>query len=214
MRLVLADDSVLFREGAARILTEARFEVVGQAGTVPELIQLIDDLRPDVAIVDIRMPPTHTDEGLVAAERIRASHPHVGVLVLSQYIETNHATRLLAGKPGGIGYLLKDRVGDLADFAAAVRRVGTGGSAIDPLVISRLLGRSRSNSLLDDLSPREREVLSLIAEGCTNAAISQRMRLSAKTVETHVRNIFGKLELPTTTADHRRVLAALAYLQS
>ena len=214
MRVVLADDSVLFREGAARILRESGFEVVGQAGTVPELMQLIDEHKPDVAIVDIRMPPTHTDEGLVAAERIRASHSHVGVLVLSQYIETSRATRLLAGNPGGSGYLLKDRVGDIADFAAAVRRVGSGGSAIDPVVISRLLGRSRSNSLLDDLSPREREVLALMAEGCTNGAISQHMRLSAKTVETHVRNIFGKLELPITTADHRRVLAVLTYLQS
>jgi len=214
MRVVIADDSTLFREGMARILIESGFNVIGQAGAVPELLRLIDELEPDVAIVDIRMPPTHTDEGLVAAGNIRSSHPRVGVLVLSHFIETSHATRLLAGNPAGVGYLLKDRVGDLAEFSASVRRVGNGGSAIDPLVVSRLLGRSRSNSLLDELSPREREVLALIAEGCTNTAISQRMSLSPKTVETHVRNIFGKLDLPTTPADHRRVLAVLAFLQS
>jgi len=214
MRIVVADDSVLFREGVARILAEAGFEVVGQAGSVPELTRLVEDLRPDLAVVDIRMPPTHTDEGLVAAGRIRAANPGVGVLLLSQYIESSHATRLLAGNPTGVGYLLKDRVGDITDFTAAVRRVADGGSAVDPLVVSHLLGRSRAGSLLDDLSPREREVLTLIAEGCTNAAISARMRLSAKTVETHVRNIFGKLELPTTRMDHRRVLAVIAYLGS
>ena len=214
MRVVVADDAVLLREGLARLLSEAGFEVAGQAGDAAGLLELVERARPDVAIVDIRMPPTHTDEGLVAAGHIRSNHPHVGVLVLSHYIETSHATRLLAGNPAGVGYLLKDRVGDLAEFASFVRQVGNGGSAIDPLVISRLLGRSRSNRLLDDLSPREREVLALIAEGRTNAAISQRMRLSAKTVETHVRNIFGKLELPTTPGDHRRVLAVLAFLQS
>ena len=214
MRVVVADDSLLFREGVVRILTERGFEVVGQAGAVPELMALVGNLRPDVAVVDIRMPPTHTDEGLVAAERIRASAPETGVLVLSQYIETAHATRLIADNPGGVGYLLKDRVGDLEEFAAAVRRVGDGGSVIDAMVVSRLLGRSRSASRLNELSHREREVLALIAEGCSNAAISERMRLSGKTVETHVRNIFAKLELSTSPGEHRRVLAVLAYLQT
>jgi len=214
MRVVVADDSLLFREGVVRILTERGFEVVGQAGAVPELMALVGNLKPDVAVVDIRMPPTHTDEGLVAAERIRASAPETGVLVLSQYIETAHATRLIADNPGGVGYLLKDRVGDLEEFAAAVRRVGDGGSVIDAMVVSRLLGRSRSASRLNELSHREREVLALIAEGCSNAAISERMRLSGKTVETHVRNIFAKLELSTSPGEHRRVLAVLAYLQT
>ena len=169
---------------------------------------------PDVAIVDIRMPPTHTGEGLVAAEHIREIRPDTGVLVLSQYIETTHAVRLITGNPAGIGYLLKDRVGDIAEFTSAVRRVGDGGSVIDPSVVSQLLGRSRFRSLMADLSAREREVLALIAEGCTNSAISERLRLNGKTVETHVRNIFSKLEIPTSARDHRRVLAVLACLQA
>ena len=213
MRVVVADDAVLFREGVIRILAAAGFEVVGQAGTAPALLELVQSQAPDVAIVDIRMPPTHTDEGLVAACQIRDLEKRVGVLVLSQYVETHHVMRLLGERPGGVGYLLKDRVRDVEEFASDVRRVADGGSVIDPLVVSRMLGKSRRDSLLDDLSDRERQVLGLMAEGRSNQAIRERLRLSGKTVEAHVRSIFSKLELPETPDDHRRVLAVLAYLR-
>jgi DNA-binding NarL/FixJ family response regulator len=214
MRAVVADDSVLFREGVASVLADAGFEVVGQAGTASELLGLVRSQAPNVVIVDIRMPPTYTDEGLVAANQIRKIDRRIGVLVLSQYLETHHAMTLIGEDPAGVGYLLKDRVGDLAEFTSAVRRVGSGGSAIDPLVISRLLGKSRPRSPLDDLSERERQVLDLMAQGRSNQAISDRLRLSGKTVEAHVRSIFTKLELPVTTGDHRRVLAVLTYLRA
>jgi len=213
LRVVVADDAVLFREGVIRILAAAGFEVVGQAGTAPALLELVQSQAPDVAIVDIRMPPTHTDEGLVAACQIRDLEKRVGVLVLSQYVETHHVMRLLGERPGGVGYLLKDRVRDVEEFASDVRRVADGGSVIDPLVVSRMLGKSRRDSLLDDLSDRERQVLGLMAEGRSNQAIRERLRLSGKTVEAHVRSIFSKLELPETPDDHRRVLAVLAYLR-
>ncbi len=214
MRVVIADDSMLFREGVVRVLAEAGFEVVGQASAVPELLELVRSQAPDVVIVDIRMPPTHTDEGLQAASQIRKTESTIGVLVLSQYLETHHAMQLIGEDPVGVGYLLKDRVADLAEFASAVRRVGSGGSAIDPLVISRLLGKSRLRSPLEELSERERQVLALMAEGRSNQAIADRLRLSGKTVEAHVRSIFTKLELPGTIGHHRRVLAVLTYLRS
>jgi DNA-binding NarL/FixJ family response regulator/class 3 adenylate cyclase len=214
MRVVLADDSILLREGVARLLTDAGFTVVGQAGDAEELLAAIRAAPPDVAIVDIRMPPTHTDEGLRAAYRIRAEHPGVGVLVLSQYVETDYAVELVAEGAGGLGYLLKDRVANIQEFTDAVRRIGAGGSVIDPEVVSRLVGRARRANPLDVLSERERAVLALMAEGRSNQAISERMFLSAKTVEGHVRNIFTKLGLPPTADDHRRVLAVLTFLRS
>jgi DNA-binding NarL/FixJ family response regulator len=214
MQVVLADDSLLLREGLARLLTDAGFDVVGQAGDAVELLELVRGRRPDVAIVDVRMPPAHTTEGLVAARKIRSEHADVGVLVLSQYVETSQAIELLSDGTGGIGYLLKDRVSDLADFAEAVRRVGVGGSAIDPEVVSTLLGRKRRTDPLSGLSGREREVLALMAEGYSNPGIAQRLFLSSKTIETHVGAIFTKLGLLPTDDENRRVLAVLAYLRS
>ena len=214
MRVILADDSVLLREGVARLLSDAGFAVVAQAGDSEELLAAIAADPPDVAITDIRMPPTHSDEGLRAAHRIRAEHPGVGVLVLSQYVETEYAVDLVAAGAGGLGYLLKDRVANVQEFTDAVRRIGAGGSVIDPEVVSRLVGRARQASPLDALSEREREVLRLMAEGRSNQAISERMFLSAKTVEGHVRNIFTKLNLSTAPDDHRRVLAVLTFLRA
>jgi DNA-binding NarL/FixJ family response regulator len=214
LRLVLADDSRLLREGIARLLVEAGFEVVGQAGAAPELLDEVRTHRPDVAIVDIRMPPTHTDEGLRAAEAIRAEHgTAVGILVLSQYVETTFALRLVADGMGGMGYLLKDRVDDLDDFADAIRRIAKGGSVIDPEVVAQLVGRRRARVPLDDLTEREREVLSLMAEGRSNQAICDRLFLAPKTVEAHIANIFSKLELLPAPDDHRRVLAMPAHLR-
>jgi len=214
LRLVLADDSLLLREGIARLLAEAGFEIVGQAGTAEELLAAVRQHRPDVALVDIRMPPTHTDEGLRAAEAIRAEHgTAVGILVLSQYVETTFALRLVADGAGGVGYLLKDRVGDLDDFADAVRRIARGGSVIDPEVVAQLVGRRRTKLPLDDLTDREREVLALMAEGRSNQAICDRLFLAPKTVEAHIANIFSKLELLAAPDDHRRVLAVLAHLR-
>jgi DNA-binding NarL/FixJ family response regulator len=213
MRVVLADDSVLLREGIARLLEDAGFEVVGQADTAEQLLLKVRSYGPEVAIVDIRMPPTHTDEGLVAAREIRATYPGTGVLVLSQYVEPEYALDLLADSAEGVGYLLKDRVADVAEFAAAVRRVGEGGSALDPTVVSQLVGRRRADDPIESLTPREREVLGLMAEGRSNQAISQRLVVTERAVEKHVTSIFTKLRLPADAADHRRVLAVLAYLR-
>jgi DNA-binding NarL/FixJ family response regulator len=214
MRLVLADDSVLLREGMTRLLTEVGFEVAAQVGDPESLLAAVREHRPDVALVDIRMPPTHTDEGLRAAETIRAEHgTAVGILVLSQYVETTFALRLVADGAGGVGYLLKDRVEDLEDFADAIRRVAHGGSVIDPEVVAQLVGRSRGPVPLDDLTQREREVLALMAEGRSNLAISERLFLAPKTVEAHIANIFSKLGLAPAADDHRRVLAVLAHLR-
>jgi DNA-binding NarL/FixJ family response regulator len=214
MRVVLADDSVLLREGMARLLEDAGFEIVGQAGDADELMLKVRSWKPDVAIVDIRMPPTQTDEGLRAAKEIREQQPATGVLVLSQYVETSYAMELLAESAEGVGYLLKDRVADVAEFTAAVRRVGEGGSALDPTIVSLLVGRNRAAGPLDDLTPREREVLELMAEGLSNAAVAARMFVTERAVEKHVTSIFGKLRLPASSESHRRVLAVLAFLQS
>jgi len=213
VRVVLAEDSVLLREGVARILGEAGFEVVGQAGNADELMLKVRSYSPDVAIVDIRMPPTHTDEGLRAAQEIREKHPTVGVLVLSQYVEPTYAMELLAESAEGVGYLLKDRVSDVNEFADAVRRVGEGGSALDPTIVSQLVGRRRRDDPIDTLTPREREVLGLMAEGRSNSGIAEQLVVTERAVEKHVTSIFGKLHLPAAEQDHRRVLAVLAYLR-
>ena len=210
--VVLADDSVLLREGAARLLEDAGYRVVGQAGDAEDLMLKVRSYRPDVAIVDIRMPPTHTDEGLRAAKEIRERYPATGVLVLSQYVEAEYAMELLSESAEGVGYLLKDRVSDIGEFASAVRRVAEGGSALDPAIVSRLVGRRRGADPLDTLTPREREVLELMAEGRSNRAIAERLVVTERAVEKHVTSIFGKLRLPASSEDHRRVLAVLAYL--
>ena len=212
MRVVIADDAVLLREGIARILEDAGFEVVGQAGNAEELMLKVRSYDPKVAVVDIRMPPTHTDEGLRAAQEIRENHPGVGVLVLSQYVEPAYAMELLSESAEGVGYLLKDRVSDVKEFADAVRRVGDGGSALDPTIVSQLVGRRRGDDPLDQLTPREREVLGLMAEGRSNSGIAERLVVTDRAVEKHVTSIFGKLRLPAASEDHRRVLAVLAYL--
>jgi DNA-binding NarL/FixJ family response regulator len=214
MRVVLADDSVLLREGVARLLEDAGIEVVGQAGDADDLLRKVHAHKPDVAVVDVRMPPTHTDEGLRAAAAIREEHPDTGVLVLSAYIDEGPALELLSDSAEGLGYLLKDRVGDVDAFVDAVRRVGEGGSALDPEVVSRLLGRRRRSDPLDGVTPREREVLGLMAEGRSNHAIAEQLVVTERAVEKHVTSIFGKLGLPPTQDDHRRVLAVLAYLNS
>jgi DNA-binding NarL/FixJ family response regulator len=215
VRVVVADDAVILREGLARLLVEAGFEVVGQAADAGELLEQIESTSPDVAIVDIRMPPTHTDEGLQAAAEIRAEHPSVGILVLSQYARPSYALELLSNGTEGIGYLLKDRVSDLEELASSVRRVGEGGSVLDPSVVAQLVERPRSgNDPLEDLTEREREVLSLMAEGRSNKAIGQRLFITEHTVEKHVKNILGKLRLPESPDDHRRVLAVLTYLSA
>jgi DNA-binding NarL/FixJ family response regulator len=214
VRVVLAEDSVLLREGVARILDEAGFEVVGQAGNADELLLKVRSYSPDVAIVDIRMPPTHTDEGLRAAQEIREKHPGVGVLVLSQYVEPTYAMELLAESAEGVGYLLKDRISDMGEFADAVRRVADGGSALDPTIVSQLVGRRRGDDPLDQLTPREREVLGLMAEGRSNHAIAEALVVTERAVEKHVTSIFSKLDLANTPQDHRRVLAVLAYLRT
>jgi DNA-binding NarL/FixJ family response regulator len=214
VRVVIADDSVLLREGIASLLEDSGFEIVGQSGTAEDLLLKVRSYSPDVAIIDIRMPPTNTTEGLDAAKEIREHYPGVGVLLLSQYIEAGFALELLQENAEGVGYLLKDRVSDVKEFADAVRRVGEGGSALDPAVVSRLVGRRREDDPLADLTPREREVLELIAEGRSNQAIAERLVVTPRAVEKHVTSIFGKLRLPATPDDHRRVLAALTFLSS
>jgi DNA-binding NarL/FixJ family response regulator/class 3 adenylate cyclase len=212
--VVLADDTVLLREGIARLLVDAGFDVVAQSDNPDDLLRHVAMHTPTVAIVDIRMPPTHTDEGLRAAAEIRDRFPGTGVLVLSQYVEAAYAMDLFATTTRGIGYLLKDRVADVDDFAAAVRRVGEGGSALDPAVVSELFGRSRQAHPLEQLTPREREVLELMAEGRSNQAIADRLFVTPRAVEKHVTSIFSKLDLPATTDDHRRVLAVLTFVRA
>jgi DNA-binding NarL/FixJ family response regulator len=214
VRVIVAEDSMLLREGVVRVLEEAGFEVVGQAGNGEELIRKAREHQPDVAIIDIRMPPTYTDEGLRAALMIRDEMPDTAVLVLSAYIESNYALELLGDNAAGVGYLLKDRVSDLERFTDAVRRVAEGGSALDPEVISHMLGRRRLKDPLAGLTPREREVLGLMAEGRSNQAIAQAFVISERAVEKHVTSIFAKLNLPQTVEDHRRVLAVLAFLNT
>jgi DNA-binding NarL/FixJ family response regulator len=215
VRVVIADDSVLLREGVSRLLVEAGFEVVGQAGDADELLREVAQTAPDVAIIDIRMPPTHTDEGLRAARELRSRYPSLGILVLSQYVRPSYAFELLADDARGVGYLLKDRVSDLRELAGAVERVGMGGSVLDPSVVAQLVGRRRrGHDPIDDLSEREREVLALMAEGRSNRAIAERLVITERTVEKHVRSILMKLRIPESQDDHRRVLAVLAYLGS
>ena len=213
MRLVVADDSVLLREGLVRLLEESGFEVVGQAGDANDLLRKVRAHKPDAAIVDVRMPPTNTDEGIRAAQQIRAELPDVGVLVLSAYVEETYARELLADDAAGIGYLLKDRVSDIDALADAVRRIGAGGSALDPEVVSEMLGRKRQDDPLEALTPREREVLALMAEGRSNSAIAGELVVTDRAVEKHVTSIFSKLDLPAAPEDHRRVLAVLAFLE-
>jgi DNA-binding NarL/FixJ family response regulator len=212
MRVVVADDSTLLREGVVRLLEEAGLEVVGQAADAEELLRKARAHKPDVAVVDVRMPPTHTDEGLVAARTIREELPGTGVLVLSQYVEVAYARDLLAESAEGLGYLLKDRVGDVDTLTDAVRRVGGGGSALDPEVVSQMLGRHRADDPLEALTAREREVLALMAEGRSNAAIAAELVVTERAVEKHVTGIFGKLGLSASSEDHRRVLAVLRFL--
>ena len=214
MRVVVADDSVLLREGVVRLLEEKGFDVVAQAGDAEDLIRKVNAHKPDVAVVDIRMPPTNTDDGLRAALEIRATHPDTGVLVLSQYVEEGYALELVGDSAGGVGYLLKDRVADVDRFVDSVRRVAEGGSALDPEVVSQLVGRARRDDPLGELTPREREVLELMAEGRSNNAIAAQMIVTERAVEKHVTSIFAKLDLPATTDDHRRVLAVLAFLRA
>jgi DNA-binding NarL/FixJ family response regulator len=215
VRVVIADDSILLREGVSRLLAEAGFDVVGQASDAEELLQEVADKAPDVAIVDIRMPPTHTDEGLRAARQLRSLYPELGVLVLSQYVRPSYAFELLADDASGVGYLLKDRVSDLHELSEAVQRVGEGGSVLDPSVVAQLVGRRRpGNDPIDDLTERERDVLALMAEGRSNLAIAERLFITDRTVEKHVKSILMKLRISATQDDHRRVLAVLAYLGS
>jgi len=214
MRVVIADDAMLIREGTARLLEQAGIEVAGTADDARKLIHLVATENPDVAIIDIKMPPTHTDEGLVAAEEIRNSHPGVGVLILSQYLEPGYAMRLLEHHPEACGYLLKERVSDIAVLADAIGRIAEGECVIDPTIVARLFRRPRRRGPLDELSQREHEVLALLAEGRSNLGISEEMVLSPKTVEAHVGRIFAKLGLDDAPDYHRRVLAVLAFLRS
>lgn len=214
MRVVIADDEVLLREGLDRLLTEAGIEVVGKVGNAGELLRKVRLTRPDVAIVDIRMPPTHTDEGIDAAVEIRSAHPETAVLVLSHYLDSRYALRLMEEHPGGVGYLLKDRVSDLALLTDALTRLQEGECVIDPTIVSRLVRPSSLRSPLDDLTEREREVLALIAEGRSNKGICERLYLSPKTVEAHVKHVLQKLDIDGSPDDHRRVLAVLVYLRA
>ena len=215
MRVVVADDAVILREGLARLLTEAGFEIAGLAADAEALVSLVEREQPDVAIVDIRMPPTHTDEGLRAAKEIRARAPATGILVLSQHVRASYALELLSDGSEGIGYLLKERVSDLRELASSVERVAQGDSVLDPLVVEQLVGRPRrGDDPLEHLTAREREVLSLMAEGRSNRAIAARLFVTEHTVEKHVKSIFATLRLPPSPDDHRRVLAVVTYLDA
>jgi DNA-binding NarL/FixJ family response regulator len=213
VRIVIADDNLLVRRGIAALLEDAGIDVAAQAGDMDELLAAVDAAPPDVAIVDIRMPPTHTDEGLRAAHAIRERHPGVGIVVLSQHVETGIAARVLAEHPAGLGYLLKDRVTDVAEFVSTLRHVAAGGTALDPQVISRLLAGDRAHGPLRDLTEREREVLQLVAEGHSNPAIAERLEITRRSTEKHVSSIFSKLGLPDTGSENRRVLAVLTLLR-
>jgi DNA-binding NarL/FixJ family response regulator len=214
MRVVIAEDGVLLREGLAQLLAARGFDVVGTCDNADRLLFLVRSYSPDVALIDIRLPPTHTDEGLRSALEIRANHPSIGVLVLSQYVEVGLAMKLLADSAEGVGYLLKNRINNVKDFLAAVRRVADGGSAIDPIIISTLLAKRRRDDPLEALTPREREILVLMAEGGSNQGIADRLVITLRAVERHVSTIFGKLGLPSTGTESRRVLAVLLYLRS
>jgi serine/threonine-protein kinase len=214
MRVVIADDELLLRDGLERLLTEAGFEVTGSVGTPPELLRAVALTRPDVAIVDIRMPPTHTDEGIVAAQEIRASHPQVAILVLSNHLASHYAMRLIQEHPARTGYLLKARISHLAVLSDALHRLGEGECVIDPTIVSRLVTRAGPTSRLDALTAREREVLALIAEGRSNKGICDQLFLSPKTIEAHVKQILLKLDIEASPDDHRRVLAVLSYLRA
>jgi DNA-binding NarL/FixJ family response regulator len=214
MRVVVADDSVLMREGIVRLLSESGFEVVGQAGDADDLKRKVRAHKPDVAVIDIRMPPTNTDDGLRAALELREELPDTGVMVLSQYVEEGYAVDLLSEGGEGVGYLLKDRVADVKLFVDAVSRVADGGSALDPEVVAHMLKRKRSDDPLDELTPREREVLGLMAEGRSNRAVAEVLVVTERAVEKHVTSIFGKLRLTASPEDHRRVLAVLTYLRA
>ena len=215
MRVALADDAVILREGLSRLLTEAGFQVVGLAPDAGALLELVERTQPDVAIIDIRMPPTHTDEGLRAAKTIRERWPAIGILVLSQHVNTRYALELLSTGTDGVGYLLKERVSDLNELSANINRIANGGSVLDPAVVGELVGRRRQgDNPLDRLTDREREVLALIAQGRSNHAIAERLFITEHTVEKHVKNILGTLRLPQSPDDHRRVLAVITYLNS
>jgi DNA-binding NarL/FixJ family response regulator len=214
MRVAIAEDSVLLREGLTRLLEEDGFDVVAQCENADDLLLKVRSFPPDVAIVDIRLPPTHTDEGLRAALEIRSSHPSVGVLVLSQYVEVGLALKLVADSAEGVGYLLKDRISDVEEFVGAVRRVAAGGSALDPIIVSTLLSRHRQDDPISQLTPREREVLELMASGSSNQGIADSLVITLRAVEKYVSSIFSKLGLPSTGTESRRVLAVLLYLRS
>lgn len=214
MRVAIAEDSVLLREGLVRLLEDAGCDVVGQSADADDLMLKVRSFAPDVAVVDIRLPPTHNDEGLRAALEIRSKHPDVGVLVLSQYVEVGLALTLLADSAEGVGYLLKDRIRDIDEFVGAVRRVAEGGSALDPIIVTTLLSRQRPDDPISQLSPREREILELMATGSSNQGIADRLVITVRAVEKHVSNIFDKLDLPSTGSESRRVLAVLTFLRS
>jgi DNA-binding NarL/FixJ family response regulator len=213
-RIVIAEDQALLRQGIVRLLGDAGFEVVAEAGDAPDLLRKVGAHKPDVAIVDVQMPPDNTDDGLRAALEIRASHPDVGVLMLSQYVEERYAVDLIGDNAEGVGYLLKDRVTDFSLFADAVRRIAAGGSVLDPSVVAHMFGRRRRDDPLEALTPREREVLALMAEGRSNKGIAEVLVVTPHAVEKHVTSIFGKLDLSSGAEDHRRVLAVLAFLRS
>ena len=214
MRIVIAEDSVILRDGLAQLLIERGYDILARVGNAEDLLQAVTEQTPDVAIIDIRMPPTFTDEGLVAAVRLRRTHPGVGVLVFSQWVEARYAAELLAGEPAGVGYLLKDRVTDVHEFVDALNRVADGGTALDPEVVRQLMGSRRAATTLDRLTAREREVLGLMAGGHSNSALAEQLCISEGAVEKHIGSIFGKLDLAPSQAHHRRVLAVVTYLNS